>query len=219
MAAPDHNSGSYPSGIHSAFGYGTHSQAYRHVCTCLFSGGVLREDERCGAMSNRWSRSVRRELLAKENAPAPLRSECGTSQLEAVRGIYSSTVSPSEVIVYVNCPLSLDARSVSYLPQRKFRYSYTCNLYQSLCMIFLSYSKKYRTIMFMKAPARMNLRLARVEKNLSQQELADIVNVSRQTIGLIEKGGYNPTLKLCIRIAKALDKSLDLLFREDIENE
>jgi len=71
----------------------------------------------------------------------------------------------------------------------------------------------------MKAPARMNLRLARVEKNLSQQELADIVNVSRQTIGLIEKGGYNPTLNLCIRIAKALDKTLDLLFWEDSKDE
>lgn len=73
--------------------------------------------------------------------------------------------------------------------------------------------------MSMKAPARMNLRLARVEKNLSQQELADKVNASRQTIGLIEKGGYNPTLDLCIRIAKALDKTLDHLFWEEAEHE
>lgn len=36
----------------------------------------------------------------------------------------------------------------------------------------------------------MKLRLARVEKNLTQQEVADMVNVSRQTIGLIEEGGY-----------------------------
>jgi putative transcriptional regulator len=71
----------------------------------------------------------------------------------------------------------------------------------------------------MKAPARMNLRLARVEKNLSQQELADMVKASRQTIGLIEKGGYNPTLNLCIRIAKMLDTTLDHLFWEDIEDE
>jgi putative transcriptional regulator len=71
----------------------------------------------------------------------------------------------------------------------------------------------------MKAPARMNLRLARVEKNLSQQELADMVKVSRQTIGLIEKGGYNPTLDLCIRITKALDKTLDHLFWEDNQDE
>lgn len=72
--------------------------------------------------------------------------------------------------------------------------------------------------MSMKVPTRMNLRLARVEKNLSQQKLADKVNASRQTIGLIEKGGYNPTLDLCIRIAKALDKTLDYLFWEDSEN-
>ena len=65
----------------------------------------------------------------------------------------------------------------------------------------------------------MKLRLARVENNLSQQELADIVNVSRQTIGLIEKGGYNPTLSLCIRIAKALDKTLDTLFWEESQND
>jgi putative transcriptional regulator len=67
----------------------------------------------------------------------------------------------------------------------------------------------------MKAPARMKLRLARIEKNLTQQELADKVDVTRQTIGLIEKGGYNPTLNLCIRIAKALDKTLDQLFWGD----
>jgi putative transcriptional regulator len=71
----------------------------------------------------------------------------------------------------------------------------------------------------MKAPARMKLKLARVENNLSQQELADIVNVSRQTIGLIEKGGYNPTLSLCIRIAKALNKTLDTLFWEESQND
>ncbi|NCF67458.1 MAG: helix-turn-helix domain-containing protein [Chloroflexi bacterium] len=65
----------------------------------------------------------------------------------------------------------------------------------------------------------MKLKLARVENNLSQQELADIVNVSRQTIGLIEKGGYNPTLSLCIRIAKALNKTLDTLFWEESQND
>ena len=66
----------------------------------------------------------------------------------------------------------------------------------------------------MKAPMNMKLKLARVEKNLTQQELADLVQVTRQTIGLIEKGDYNPTLKLCIHIAKALDRTLDQLFWE-----
>ena len=71
----------------------------------------------------------------------------------------------------------------------------------------------------MKIPARMKLRLARVEKNLSQQQLADMVDVSRQTIGLVEKGGYNPTLNLCVKIAKALDRTLDDLFWEEGDNE
>ncbi len=71
----------------------------------------------------------------------------------------------------------------------------------------------------MKAPSRLKLKLARVEKNLSQQELADKVDVTRQTIGLIEKGNYNPTLNLCIKIAKALDKTLDQLFWEDKTDE
>jgi putative transcriptional regulator len=62
---------------------------------------------------------------------------------------------------------------------------------------------------------RMNLKLARIEKNLTQQELADRVEVTRQTIGLIEKGNYNPTLNLCIKIARALDRTLDQLFWED----
>ena len=70
-------------------------------------------------------------------------------------------------------------------------------------------------IVVMKEAARMKLKLARVEKNLTQQELADIVDVTRQTIGLIEKGGYNPTLQLCIKIAKALDRTLDDLFWEN----
>ncbi|MDY3234075.1 MAG: helix-turn-helix transcriptional regulator [Erysipelotrichaceae bacterium] len=59
-----------------------------------------------------------------------------------------------------------------------------------------------------------NLRLksARTEKNLSQQQLADLVGVSRQTINTIEQGDYNPTIRLCISICKALDKTLDDLF-------
>ena len=58
----------------------------------------------------------------------------------------------------------------------------------------------------------LKLKLARVEKGLSQQDLADMIGVTRQTIGLIEKGSYNPTLNLCIAIAKALGKTLNDLF-------
>ena len=63
--------------------------------------------------------------------------------------------------------------------------------------------------------ANMKMKLARIEKNLNQQELADLVDVTRQTIGLIERGNYNPTLNLCIKIAKALERSLDQLFWEE----
>ena len=58
----------------------------------------------------------------------------------------------------------------------------------------------------------LKMKAARAGKDLSQQELADIVNVSRQTISAIEKGDYNPTVNLCIRICEALDKTLDDLF-------
>lgn len=71
-------------------------------------------------------------------------------------------------------------------------------------------------ILPMNQPARMKFKLARIEKNLTQQELADQVEVTRQTIGLIEKGDYNPTLNLCIKIARALDRTLDPLFWEDV---
>lgn len=61
------------------------------------------------------------------------------------------------------------------------------------------------------------LKLARVEKDMSQEDLANIVGITRQTIGLIETGNYNPTLKLCIAICNALDKTLNDLFWEDLQ--
>ena len=62
-----------------------------------------------------------------------------------------------------------------------------------------------------------NLRLksARALKDLSQEDLAKAVNVSRQTINAIEKGDYNPTINLCIAICKVLNKTLDELFWEE----
>ena len=61
----------------------------------------------------------------------------------------------------------------------------------------------------------LKIKAARALKDMSQWELADKVDVSRQTIVAIEKGDYNPTINLCIRICKALDKTLDDLFWED----
>ncbi len=60
----------------------------------------------------------------------------------------------------------------------------------------------------------LRLKAARARKDLSQQALAELVGVSRQTINAIEKGDYNPTIRLCIAICKALDKTLDELFWE-----
>ena len=60
----------------------------------------------------------------------------------------------------------------------------------------------------------LRMKAARAARNLSQQQLAELVGVSRQTINAIEKGDYNPTIRLCIAICKALDKTLDDLFWE-----
>ena len=58
----------------------------------------------------------------------------------------------------------------------------------------------------------LKLKGARAGMDLSQQQLADAVGVSRQTINAIEKGDYNPTIKLCIAICRVLGKTLDELF-------
>ncbi|MHC1723246.1 MAG: helix-turn-helix transcriptional regulator [Aminipila sp.] len=61
------------------------------------------------------------------------------------------------------------------------------------------------------------MKIARIECDLSQEQLAEKVGVTRQTIGMIEAGNYNPTLNLCVAICKALNKTLDELFWE-VEN-
>ena len=61
----------------------------------------------------------------------------------------------------------------------------------------------------------LKLKAARAALDLSQQDLADKVGVSRQTISAIEKGDYKPTINLCIAICRALDKTLDELFWEN----
>lgn len=61
----------------------------------------------------------------------------------------------------------------------------------------------------------IRLKVARTRMDLSQQELADEVNVTRQTISAIERGDYNPTIQLCINICKALGVTLNDLFWEE----
>ena len=68
-----------------------------------------------------------------------------------------------------------------------------------------------RGVMLMK---NLKLKSARAALDLSQEQLAKKVGVSRQTINAIEKGDYNPTINLCISICKALNKTLDELFWE-----
>ena len=59
------------------------------------------------------------------------------------------------------------------------------------------------------------MRAARTNRGLSQKELADAVGATRQTIGLIEAGRYNPSLKLCTAICKELGMTLDGLFWDE----
>ena len=61
----------------------------------------------------------------------------------------------------------------------------------------------------------LKMKAARAEKDMSQSDLAAAAGVTRQTIGMIEAGDYNPTLNLCLRICRALDKTLDELFWEE----
>jgi putative transcriptional regulator len=70
-----------------------------------------------------------------------------------------------------------------------------------------------------RAARNLKLKVSRIEKDFTQQDLADQVGVARQTIGLIENGHYNPSLDLCINIAVALDKTLNDLFWKEKDND
>ena len=59
------------------------------------------------------------------------------------------------------------------------------------------------------------MKIARLECDMKQEDLARIIGVTRQTIGLIETGDYNPTLNLCLAICRALGKTLNDLFWEE----
>lgn len=63
----------------------------------------------------------------------------------------------------------------------------------------------------------LRLKAARAERDMTQQALAEAAGVSRQTINAIEKGEYNPTIRLCLTICHALGKTLDELFWEEKE--
>ncbi|MCH5256035.1 MAG: helix-turn-helix transcriptional regulator [Lachnospiraceae bacterium] len=63
------------------------------------------------------------------------------------------------------------------------------------------------------------IKAARAHKDMTQKDLAEAVGVSRQTINAIEKGEYNPTIKLCRAICRVLNRTLDELFWEDDNDE
>ena len=65
----------------------------------------------------------------------------------------------------------------------------------------------------------LKMKFRRIELNMSQTELAKKAGVTRQTIGLIEAGEFNPSINLCIAICKALGVTLNDLFWEDEGNE
>ena len=61
------------------------------------------------------------------------------------------------------------------------------------------------------------MKIARMEVDMNQEDLAKAIGVTRQTIGLIESGEYNPTLNLCIAICRTLGKTLNDLFWEELK--
>ena len=61
----------------------------------------------------------------------------------------------------------------------------------------------------------LKLKAARAARDMTQQDLAGAVGVARQTVNAIEKGDYNPSIRLCVAICKVLGRSLDELFWEE----
>lgn len=70
-------------------------------------------------------------------------------------------------------------------------------------------------------PLLNKLKEYRAQKGINQQELGKLVDVSRQTISLIERGDYNPSIKLCLKLAKLFDVSVEdiFIYEEDEEND
>lgn len=61
----------------------------------------------------------------------------------------------------------------------------------------------------------LKFKAARAARDMTQKDLAEAIGISRQTINAIEQGEYNPSIKLCRAICRALGKTLDELFWED----
>jgi putative transcriptional regulator len=64
-------------------------------------------------------------------------------------------------------------------------------------------------------PVKNNLRVLRAERGWSQGDLADRLEVSRQSVNAIETGKYDPSLPLAFKIARVFGKSIEAIFLED----
>ena len=75
---------------------------------------------------------------------------------------------------------------------------------------------QYIVVIVERGPMRnLKMKFRRIELGMSQTQLAKAAGVTRQTIGLIEAGEFNPSLKLCLAICKALGVTLNDLFWEE----
>lgn len=61
-------------------------------------------------------------------------------------------------------------------------------------------------------PLENKLKDFRKEKGLNQEDLGVLVGVSRQTISLIERGDYNPSIIVCLKLAKVLGRKVEEIF-------
>ncbi len=68
-------------------------------------------------------------------------------------------------------------------------------------------------------PLYNRLRELRMEKGYNQQEMGSLVGVSRQTISLIERGDYNPSITVCLRLAQILGVTVEEIFSYKEEKE
>ncbi|MFD1066063.1 helix-turn-helix transcriptional regulator [Oceanobacillus locisalsi] len=82
-----------------------------------------------------------------------------------------------------------------------------------ICNVYIEINEEVIAIV------KNNLKVARIQVDLTQQQLAEKTGVTRQTISLIEKGNYNPTLNLCLEICYAVNKTLDEVFWREKESD
>lgn len=87
---------------------------------------------------------------------------------------------------------------------------YIFHLQYIFCILGFAPTKRFEGAV--EGEKNLKMKAARMERGLSQTDLANAVGATRQTIGLIEAGRYNPSLKLCVAICKTLGKTLDDLF-------